>query len=702
MKTGIFSAGAAVLALSASWSPSALGQSALQDVVVVASRFEERWFSAPTSVQVITKADIQNSAALSLPDVLRMLGGVNVRSAAPGQLGLNAVVDLGGFGATATQNTLILVDGRPLNPIDSSDIAWSAVPLSGIKRIEIAPAGVGVQYGAGASGGVVHVFTDKKSDDMTRAGVQVGSFGSTFMDFNLERQFNDLSVSVNAGASRSDGWRENSQGKSQTASVKVKQYVGDSGYFFAEVMAAQQSNGFSGGVLGQVGEGEPQAAKFNNVGSDNRVDQSTLRLGSGTPLSSNTTLEVDLSLGKKSNVFKQPYYDTEDALAAYFVSGPSLGTLSGDDYRLSPKLRTEFANGISMVYGYDLSISRQGGAQSYGDLAQAFILANQGSNSWEYKGNVLSDLQSVQLRNQSAYLMSRIPMSKSVDVSLGARRQLQSFDSSDLNKTVGAQQAASAIFGASAYEAALNLKFDESNRTYLRINQSYRFANTDEYWGNDVDFNRVFAGELRPQTTRAYELGFDHKDAAQQFSVMLSQSVTQDEIRYIPSLFHNTNSMDDIFRSSVSANWAAQLSQSSRLSAGARFQKAEYLAGAYAGQALSMVPSAIYNLGWTQVLAGGSSVGAQAVHVSQQNYDASPEVLSTLEQMPAYTTLDVFWARTFGKLDTKVTVKNVTGSTYATYGGYGFVSMPGGNGMNSYYYYPSDPRSVFLSANYRF
>ena len=522
------------------------------------------------------------------------------------------------------------------------------------------------------------------------------------MDFNLERQLNDLSVSVNAGASRSDGWRENSQGKSQTASIKVKQYVGEGGYFFAEVMAAQQSNGFSGGVLGKVGEGDQQVAKFNNVGSDNRVDQSTIRLGSVTPLSSNTTLDVDLTAGKKSNVFKQPYYDTEDALAAYFVSGPGLGTLDGDDYRLSPKLRTEFGNGISMVYGYDLSIARQSGAQSYGDLAQAFILANQGSNPWEYKGNVLSDVQSVQLRSQSAYLMSRIPVSQALSMSLGARRQVQSFDSSDLNKTVGAQQIASAMFGASAYEAALNLKVDESNRTYLRINQSYRFANTDEYWGNDVDFNRVFAGELRPQTTKAYELGFDHKDVAQQFSVMLSQSVTQDEIRYIPSLFHNTNSADDIFRSSVSANWTAQLSQSSRLSAGARFQKAEYLAGAYSGQALSMVPGAIYNLGWTQALGGGSSLGAQLAYVSQQSYDASPEVLPTLEQMPAYTTLDVFWARTSGKLDTKVTVKNLMGTTYSTYGGYGFVTTPGGNGMNSYYYYPSDPRSVFLSVNYRF
>jgi iron complex outermembrane receptor protein len=702
MKTGIFSAGAVVLALTASWSSFALGQARLQEVVVVGSRFEEPWATAPTAVQLITKEDIQRSGALSFPDALRMLGGVNVRSTADGQLGLSSGVDLGGFGVTATQNTLIIVDGRRLNPIDASDIAWSVIPLSSIQRIEIAQAAAGVQYGAGATGGVIHVFTDKKTDDATRVGLQVGSFGTAQADFNLERQFNDLSLSINAGANRSDGWRENSQGRSQNAALKVKQNVGAKGYVFAEVLASQQSNGFAGGVLNKVGQGDQQVAKFNNLGSDNSVTQSGVRLGAFTPLSLQTSLDVDVTLLKKSSVFKQPYYDSADSLAGFFVSGAGLIKLDGDEFSFSPKVRTEFSSGISLVYGYDFSLAKQNGANAFGNLAQQFILANQGTNSWDYKGNVLSDQQSVQLRNQAAYLISRIPLNQDLDLSLGARRQIQSFDSSDLNKTVGTPQSAAGVFGANAYEAAMNFKFNEASRTYLRVNQSYRFANTDEYWGNDVNFNRVFAGELRPQTTRAFELGFDHKTANHQFSVMFGQSVTQDEIRYIPAVFHNTNSADNIFRSSVTANWATHIFSKSRLSAGVRFQKAEYVTGTYAGQTLSLVPNAIYNLGWTQALDGRSNAGVQMVHVSKQNYDASPGTVSTLEQMPAYTTVDLFWARNSGKLETKVTIKNLMGSTYSTYGGYGFVSTPGGNGMNSYYYYPSDPRSLYVSMTYRF
>jgi outer membrane receptor protein involved in Fe transport len=115
-----------------------------------------------------------------------------------------------------------------------------------------------------------------------------------------------------------------------------------------------------------------------------------------------------------------------------------------------------------------------------------------------------------------------------------------------------------------------------------------------------------------------------------------------------------------------------------------------------------MVPSAIYNAGWIQDLANGSRAGVQLTHVSKQNYDASPTVVPTLAQMPAYTTADVFWARTYGKLETKVTVKNIADVNYAPYGGYGFVSAPAGGGASTYYYYPADPRSVHLSMTYQF
>jgi iron complex outermembrane receptor protein len=667
----------------------------LREVVVVASRFEESPFDVPVAVRVITREDIQKSAAMTVPDVLRMLGGVNVRSMSGGQLGVGAVIDLGGFGVTATQNTLILVDGRRLNPIDSSEIDWSAVPLSSVQRIEVAQGGAGVQYGAGASGGVVQIVTDAKRSEGTEVGLRVGSFGTAQANVNLDRQVGTFAYSVKAGANESEGWRENSQARSQNLSVKAKNDLGADGIVFGEVLLSHGSNGFSGGVLGLVGEGNQQAAKFNNAGSENVVDQQVLRFGGSAFVSNQTTVDVDLSVANKRSVFKKPYYDTADSLLSWAVANNT--SLDGSELSFSPKVRTEFSNGASVVYGLDFSQSKQDGAGTYGSLAQQFILANQG---FGFEGNLLSDRQSVQLASRSVYGIARIPVNPAVEVTVGVRRQLQGFDSYDLSTSVGYAQAASGTFGATAQEAGLNIKLSDMSRTYLRANQSFRFANTDEYWGYDpATFNRVFSGSLRPQLSKAYEWGYDFKSDGQQLSVVLGQSVTQGEIRYDPITGNNINLPEDVFRNSLAAHWSVQVLAKSRATVGARLQRAEYATGVNAGRTLSMVPSSIYNLGWIQDFDNNVQVGAQVLHVSQQAYDGSP----TQAQMPEYTTADLFVERRFGKLEAKVTVKNLTNSNGTTYGGYGkYVSLPAGGSVATHYYYPSDPRSVFLSLNYHF
>ena len=150
----------------------------LRETVVTASRFEQYRDEASTAVQVITHQDMTDSGVSTLPDALRMLAGINVRGNATGQFDLNSVVDLGGFGMTATQNTMVLLDGRKLNPIDSSDITWSAVELSSIERIEIINGGAGVQYGSGATGGLINIITRQADKHGGTVQASVGSFGS--------------------------------------------------------------------------------------------------------------------------------------------------------------------------------------------------------------------------------------------------------------------------------------------------------------------------------------------------------------------------------------------------------------------------------------------------------------------------------------------------------------------------------------------
>ncbi len=57
------------------------------------------------------------------------------------------------MGVTGTQNTLNLVDGRPVIDLDLSGVQWSAVPLTAIDRIEIMRGAGSVIYGGGATAG---------------------------------------------------------------------------------------------------------------------------------------------------------------------------------------------------------------------------------------------------------------------------------------------------------------------------------------------------------------------------------------------------------------------------------------------------------------------------------------------------------------------------------------------------------------------
>jgi hypothetical protein len=44
-----------------------------------------------------------------------------------------------------------------------------------------------------------------------------------------------------------------------------------------------------------------------------------------------------------------------------------------------------------------------------------------------------------------------------------------------------------------------------------------------------------------------------------------------------------------------------------------------------------------------------------------------------------------------------ISCENIFDKRYANYGGYGFVNLAPGSSGYSYYYYPADPRAIFIS-----
>src|SRR5690242_9907864 len=145
---------------------------------------EQKLSRAAASVHVITAEDIRRSTANNIPDLLRLVPGVNVE-----QIDANAwAVSIRGFADRYANKVLVLIDGRSVYSPVFSGVMWDSVdiPLEDIDRIEIIRGPGGTVWGANAVNGVINILT--RSAESTPGGlISVGAGseqrGNTFVRY---------------------------------------------------------------------------------------------------------------------------------------------------------------------------------------------------------------------------------------------------------------------------------------------------------------------------------------------------------------------------------------------------------------------------------------------------------------------------------------------------------------------------------------
>lgn len=130
--------------------------------ITTLSRKTENLGGAPAAVFVISQSDIRRSGARTVPDLLRMVPGIQVA-----QIDGNkwAVTARGANGRFANK-LLVLRDGRTLyNPL-LSGVYWDVqdTDLDAIERIEVIRGPGATMWGANAVNGVVNIITSKAAD----------------------------------------------------------------------------------------------------------------------------------------------------------------------------------------------------------------------------------------------------------------------------------------------------------------------------------------------------------------------------------------------------------------------------------------------------------------------------------------------------------------------------------------------------------
>jgi iron complex outermembrane receptor protein len=448
-----------------------------------------------------------------------------------------------------------------------------------------------------------------------------------------------------------------------------------------------------------VGSGNPQSAKFNNVGSNTTVSNSGIRFGGTKDLQGGNIAELDGYYSNKSVFSYNPYYDSSTAIAVGNY-GAGNGNLNGWTMNLSPRVKSNF-NGLgSGILGYEFNQSTQGGYSAYSpNTYSAMNAANKISNPNTYHQST----QSASLLNQSIYGIAKLALIDSIDFIGGFRHQTQKATAYDNSLTTNTQATNGAQnYSANAGDLALNYSYLKNQKLYVKWNQSYRFPNIDEFWGFDADYNRVFSGILKPQTTQSYEIGGNWISSIVNLNGAMFSSVTQNEIRYDMDSGLNVNSEYNINRKGISLDGSSPLTNKITLSTGGKFQKSVYANGPYSGNSVALSPDLLLNARLNYLLDKSWSLGGVVNYVGSQHYDAGLSDYSSLNLIPAYTVADTYINYTFDKFEAKFTIKNIGNSLYGTTGGYAWITKSSGGLAPSYFYYPSDRRSYFISAKYNF
>jgi len=143
------------------------------------SRSEEPHFEAAAAVYVISAEDIRRSGATHVPDLLRMVPGLQVAQVTSNTWAVSAR----GFNGVFANKLLVLIDGRSVYTPLFSGIYWDVqdVLLEDIERIEVIRGPGGTLWGANAVDGVISIITKNAAD--THGALITGGAG------NIERGF---------------------------------------------------------------------------------------------------------------------------------------------------------------------------------------------------------------------------------------------------------------------------------------------------------------------------------------------------------------------------------------------------------------------------------------------------------------------------------------------------------------------------------
>ena len=186
-----------------------LQTAALSDsITVTPSRTEQRLGDVPASVSVVSRERIQESPAVVVDDVLRLVPTFSLfrRTSSLSSHPTTQGVSLRGVGPSGVSRSLVLIDGVPFNDPFGGWVYWTRVPLDSVDRIEVVDGTSSSVYGSYALGGVINVVSARPQPRTVEFRTQFGNKDTRKGDFFASDVWGKVGASVEGSFFSTDGF----------------------------------------------------------------------------------------------------------------------------------------------------------------------------------------------------------------------------------------------------------------------------------------------------------------------------------------------------------------------------------------------------------------------------------------------------------------------------------------------------------------
>lgn len=635
---------AALLVVSASLAAqtSDIASNKLNETLITTENFETSVLDTAKDVTIITQEDIQNKGATTVAEALKGVPGLKVMLMDGGQ----PVFDLRGFGASAAQNTLVLLDGVPINSIAGTGYDTSQIPISMIDRIEVIPGGGSVMYGDGAVGGVINIITQAPQDkeNYGSVGTEVSSWSTLNGNLHYGTKIADrLLMDIAYNGYRSNDYRSKGMPQYDHADTKNSiwlrgRYLLDNGTVDVRYRHSNTEDYYTGPLTKEQFEADPkQTNPINNGVSKLKEDNYLLKYD--TKITDNLDFMIYGGYAERdhkgSSIGEWGPWDSHSLTKQYYIKPQGKYTYADNSYII---LGGDFQNGKSE--------------------------------------DKLKDTKDQKRKSYAGYIMNKTTVGD-FQFSQGFRHE--KIEYKQFNKD---------DFNANAWDLAINYLYSDTGSVYVNYEHGFR--------GPSVQDLGFWSGSKKLQKNNTYELGIKDMYKNTFVSASIFRIDSENEIFYdsIDPINATNKNFDGKIRRNGAQISLAHYFDKLTLRGNATYVQAKIKTGKYSGHTFPMVPKWTVNAGATynftdQLLANLD------MYYSGKAYTGN-DFENILNKEDSYITFDTNIRYQMNEgLELYAGIRNLFNKKYCN----ALYSNPNKKTTN---YYPADGRSYYAGFKYNF